>query len=387
MAGAKKRKRRESFGAIRQRSSGRYQASYVGPDGVRHYAPQTFDNMTDARGWLAIQQANIHSKSWSSTDTRAIEQARRGRTETLADYAESWISTRTNRHGEHLRPRTAAEYRRLVKGPLRSFADLRLAAITSEGVRVWYSGLIIAGTKTQAARAYELLKSIMATAVNDGRIKSNPCQIRGAASASTGKKTTPPTAAELQKMVDAMPQRYKAAVVLAAWTGVRFGELMELRRKDIEVLTEGDQTTIVVNVSRGVTQVTGQGFVVGPTKSEAGVRSIVLPPHVNAVVLGHLKDHVPRFPESLLFPAADGSTHLSQSTFYRHWDTARSAAKRPDLPWHGLRHYGATRAAVAGATLKELQARLGHSTVAAAMRYQHTAGRDEELARRMSELA
>jgi integrase len=57
------------------------------------------------------------------------------------------------------------------------------------------------------------------------------------------------------------------------------------------------------------------------------------------------------------------------------------------LPFHGLRHYGATKFAQTGATLKEIQERIGHSTVAAAMRYQHTAGRDAELAKRMSELA
>lgn len=382
-----KRKRREAFGSVRKLPSGRIQASYVGPDGLRHNAPQTFDTLTDARGWLVTQQAQILSGEWSRTATDLAESAKRGKTATFAEYAAQWIETRTNRHGEHLRPRTATEYRRLVNGPLKPFGDLRLSAISSESIRTWYSGMLVAGTKTQAARAYELLKSILATAVTDGRIKTNPCQIRGAASASTGRKITPPTAAELQRIVDHITPRFKAAVILAAWTGVRYGELTELRRKDIDVLESENDAAIVVNVSRGVTHVTGQGFVVGPTKSEAGVRSIVLPPHVNDIVLAHMKEHVGRFPDSLLFPGADGAGHLGQSAFYRHWNPARVAAKRPDLPWHGLRHYGATRAAVAGATLKELQARLGHSTVAAAMRYQHTAGRDEELARRMSELA
>ncbi|MEV7875556.1 tyrosine-type recombinase/integrase [Microbacterium sp. NPDC089188] len=382
-----KRKRREAFGSVRKLPSGRVQASYVGPDGVRHNAPQTFDGLTDARGWLVTQQAQILSGEWSRTATDLAESAKRGKTATFADYASQWINTRTNRHGEHLRPRTATEYRRLVSGPLNPFGELRLSAISPEAVRTWYSGLLVAGTKTQAARAYELLKSILATAVADGRIKANPCQIRGAAAASTGRKVTPPTAAELQRIVDHIMPRFKAAVILAAWTGVRYGELTELRRKDIDVVESDNGTAIVVNVSRGVTHVTGQGFVVGPTKSEAGVRSIVLPPHVNDVVLSHMREHVGQFPDSLLFPGADGAGHLGQSAFYRHWNPARVAAKRPDLPWHGLRHYGATRAAVAGATLKELQARLGHSTVAAAMRYQHTAGRDEELARRMSDLA
>ncbi|MFS0867444.1 tyrosine-type recombinase/integrase [Microbacterium sp. 179-B 1A2 NHS] len=373
---------------MRKLPSGRVQASYVGPDGERHNAPQTFDTLTDARGWLVTQQAQILSGEWSRGAAELAESAKRGKTATFAEYAENWIDTRTNRHGEHLRPRTAAEYRRLIRGPLAPFAPLRLTAITSEAVRSWYSDLVKAGTKTQAARAYELLKSVLATAVNDGRLKTNPCQIRGAAAASTGRKITPPTAAELAKIIEVITPRFKAAVALAAWTGVRYGELTELRRKDIDVIeSENGEQAIIVNVSRGVTQVTGQGFVVGPTKSEAGVRSIVLPPHVNDIVLTHLKENVTRFPESLLFPGADGSSHLGQSAFYKHWNAARVAAKRPDLPWHGLRHYGATRAAIAGATLKELQARLGHSTVVAAMRYQHTAGRDEELARRMSELA
>lgn len=386
---AKKRKRRESFGAIRQRSSGRYQASYVGPDGVRHNAPQTFDTMTDARGWLAVQHARILDGTWSLFDTARAEKSGRGRGVTFGDYAEQWISTRTNRHGDHLRPRTAAEYRRLVAGPLEPFQKLRLNAITPEDVRGWYSRLIGDGTKTQAARAYELLKAIMSTAVDDGRVKINPCQVRGGAQASTGKKVTPPTTAELEIILDRITPRYRAAVVLAAWAGVRYGELTELRRKDIDIVRDDDGAAqvIIVNVVRAVTHVPGQGFVVGATKSEAGVRAIALPPHVNAIVEAHLRDDVNPFPESLLFPAADGHTHLAQSTFYKHWNPARVAAGRPDMPWHALRHYGATRAALAGATLKELQARLGHSTVAAAMRYQHVAGRDEELARRMSELA
>jgi len=379
----KTRKRRESFGAIRQLPSKRYQASYVGPDGNRYTAPLTFTALEDARGWLARRRVEIADGVWSPHEAQAASSATKTKATTFADYAEQWVSTRTNRKGEHLRPRTAAEYRRLIAGPLAPFGQSRLAGISPEGVRSWYSDLIKAGTKTQAARAYELLKAILATAVQDGRLKSNPCQIKGAASASSGKKVEPPTAAELSTIVDAITARYRAAVLLAAWAGVRYGELTELRVKDLEKV--GD--VYVVNVSRAVAHVTGQGYIVGPTKSEAGVRTIVLPPHVTADIDRHLKDYVSRFPESLLFPGADGSSHLAQSAFYKHWDPARRAAKRGDMPWHALRHYGATRAALAGATLKELQTRLGHSTVAAAMRYQHTAGRDEELARRMSELA
>ena len=80
--------------------------------------------------------------------------------------------------------------------------------------------------------------------------------------------------------------------------------------------------------------------------------------------------------------------HLATATLYRHFYAARDAAGRPDLRFHDLRHTGAVLAAATGATLAELMGRLGHSTPAAAMRYQHVAsGADQALAERMSKLS
>lgn len=382
-----KRKRRESFGKVRALPSGRIQASYVGLDGIRYNAPQTFDNTTDARGWLAVQHSKLIKGDWSPMDAAQATTAKKKRADTLGEYAKTWLETRSNRHGEGLRPRTRVEYERLLEGSLSALAGERLAMITPEAIRAWYAEQLKTGKKTQTARAYGLLKSILATAVQDGRIVINPCMIRGAQNASTGKTVKPPTAAELQKIVAKITPRYRAAVLIAAWAGCRYGELTELRRKDIRVVKDGKTVeAIIVEVSRGVTHTTGVGYTIGKTKSEAGVRSIALPPHIFADILNHLKENTGDFPESLLFPAADGATHLAESSFVKHWYPARDAAKRSDMPFHALRHYGATRFAQTGATLKEIQARLGHSTVSAAMRYQHVAGRDGELARRMSDL-
>lgn len=91
--------------------------------------------------------------------------------------------------------------------------------------------------------------------------------------------------------------------------------------------------------------------------------------------------------DALLFPAADGTSHLAPSTLYRVFYPARKAAGRPDLRWHDLRHTGAVLAAQTGATLAELMGRLGHSTPQAALRYQHAAkGRDAEIARKLSQM-
>lgn len=383
-----KRKRRESWGAVRTLPSGRIQASYTGPDGKRYTAPLTFTATGDARGWLAVQRAAIVAGDWSEHDASTSAGAKQQKTGTLGEYASDWLETRVSRNGEALKPRTRAEYQRLLLGPLGSLTDSRLAALSPAKIRTWYSALLATGKKTQAARAYGLLNAIMGTAVQDGRVKVNPCMVRGAQSATSGRDIQPPTSAELEKIVTTITPRFKAAVIIAAWGGLRYGELTELRRKDIVITREGNTVTrVAVAVTRAVTHTTGHGYIVGSPKSRAGVRVVELPPHVFDDVLEHLRKHTGDFPDSLLFPAAAAGTHLAESTFVKHWYPARDAAGRSDLPFHALRHYGATRYALTGATLKEIQERMGHSTVKAAMTYQHAAGRDAELARRMSDLA
>src|SRR4029079_10262780 len=72
-----------------------------------------------------------------------------------------------------------------------------------------------------------------------------------------------------------------------------------------------------------------------------------------------------------------------------HWaKTVSSVGLSPDFHFHDLRHTGNQLAAEAGATTKELMRRMGHSTVRAAMRYQHsTDRRDREIAAEMSRRA
>jgi integrase len=187
-----------------------------------------------------------------------------------------------------------------------------------------------------------------------------------------------------------MPEQYRALILLASWCALRFGELTELRRKDIE-LTEHveDGETIhrgVIRVERGVVRV-GEGFQVTTPKSEAGSRDVAIPPHLVPVLREHLSKYVGKEQTSLLFPAKHGG-HLAPATLYRQFYKARDKAKRSDLRFHDLRHSGAVLAAATGATLAELTARLGHSTPQAAMRYQHAAeGRDQAIAAALSKIA
>jgi integrase len=169
-------------------------------------------------------------------------------------------------------------------------------------------------------------------------------------------------------------------ILLAAWCALRFGELAELRRRDI------DATHAVIHVRRGVTRTKGARIVGGP-KSEAGKRDVAIPPHLMPMVKSHLRDHAQIGRDGLVFPARHGG-HMAPATLYRVFYPARDAAGRPDLRFHDLRHTGAVLAAATGATLAELMARLGHSTAGAALRYQHAAAeRDKVIAEALSKLA
>ena len=256
---------------------------------------------------------------------------------------------------------------------------MQLAAITPTDVRAWHSTLL-PGKPTMRARTYALLRTILATAVSDELLDSSPCRIRGAGQTKRLHRIRPATVAELDALTAAMPDRLKLVVPLASWCALRVGEILELRRGDIDLEQE------VIRLRRAVVRVGGRDLV-GLPKSAAGVRDVSIPPHLVEPVRLHLAEHVGPQQVTLLFPKSNGE-HLATSALYAAWNRARIAAGRPDLGFHDLRHTGLVLAAIAGATLAELQQRAGHSSIEAAVRYMHVAkGREREIAALLSKLA
>jgi integrase len=373
---------KRSFGSVTKLSSGRWQARYVGPDGVRHPAPSTFDDRDTATAWLRRERTLCEDvENWEPPKVRALRSRQRL---TFDQYARRWIDQRT------LKPRTRHDYQLLLdKHLIPSFGTLPLVSITPETVKTWHSTM---GPEkpTLRAHAYGLLRSILADAERDELISRNPCHIRGAGNVKRKHKIKPATLPELTALVAAMPERFRVMTLMAAWCALRFGELAELRRKDVNL------STGVVHVRRAVSRV-GSTPVIGTPKSDAGMRDVAIPPHLLPLVQDHLDKNVGPEGDALLFPGTDGG-HLAPSSLYGRRSTAtrkgwgfyeaRSLAGRDDLRWHDLRHTGAVLAAGTGATLAELMGRLGHSTPGAALRYQHTAeGRDMAIARKLSALA
>ena len=370
MANSKGTKAR--FGNVRRLPSGRYQARYVGPDGHSHQAHTTFDTIGDAETWLSTIRADIVRDTWNPG-------GRPKNLLTFGQYAEAWLEGRKVR-GRPLAARTREHYRHLLDQHIYpTFESTPLRYITSEQVDHWYA-LTAVGKPTLQSHAYSLLRTILGTAVERNLITTaNPAKIRGAGSTERVRKVKPASLAELEELVAAMPERYRLMALLASWCALRFGELAELRRGDVNTKTG------TLHVRRGVVRAEGQTIVKKP-KSDAGIRDVAIPPHLLPLVREHLLKHAEPGKDGLLFPARGGG-HLAPSSLYRVFYRARDAAGRPDLRWHDLRHTGAVLAAQTGATLAELMGRLGHSTPAAALRYQHTAqGRDAAIAKALSAL-
>lgn len=366
---AAKRTRRQ-FGRLRQvKPSMRYQASYVGPDGLLHNAPSTFAAKDDAEAWLVDRRREIDRDKWSPSSGQADEPG-----VTFGEFSVAWLAQRD------LKTRTREHYRSLLDNYiLPTFETVDLKLIEPATVRKWHATCAI-GKPTIRSHAYGLVKSIMTTAAGDGLVLSNPCTIVGAGSSKRVHKIRPASLDELAVLVGAMPIQYQAMTLLAAWCALRYGELVELRRHDVDLKQE------VVRIRRAAVRVNGGSWEVTTPKSDAGIRDVAIPPHLIPVLAEHLKEHVGAGKESLLFPAKHGG-HLAPSSLYRSFYPARTEAGREDLRWHDLRHTGAVLAASTGATLAELMGRLGHATPQAAMRYQHSAqGRDKSIAAALSEL-
>src|SRR4029450_3676731 len=142
-----------------------------------------------------------------------------------------------------------------------------------------------------------------------------------------------------------MPERYQLMILLASWCALRFGELTELRRGDV------DLSHARLRVTRGVTWIDGKPPI-GAPKSNAGTRDVAIPPHLMPAVRQHLQDHVGWGKDALLFSTADGGQIGRGGAFQSTGSGHGKAAGRDDLRFHDLRHTSAAMAVRAAQPLR-----------------------------------
>jgi integrase len=281
---------------------------------------------------------------------------------TVQEFADRWLAGRSD-----LADRTRELYRYLLdKHVIPTLGPLTLADLSPSTVREWHQR-IANDHATTAAKAYRLLSTIMKTAVADEVIARNPCQVKGAASEKASERPIA-SMAEVQALADAMTESTRIAVLLASWCQLRRGELLGLRRRDVDTL----HGTVSVVVTR--TKTMAGTMVDKAPKSVAGRRTVAVPPNILPALKDHLADQMAPGRDALVL--AGGYRSLRTA-----WDNARNKVGRTDLRLHDLRHSGLTWSAATGATVAELMHRAGHASPAAALRYQHaTEDRDRALA-------
>jgi integrase len=357
------------FGRVRQLPSGRWQARYAGPDGVDRPAPQTFATKSEAGIWLTLMEAEIRSGDWINPDLGKVA---------FSDFAATWIEERPG-----LRPKTRELYRYLLRRHLSTLlGPMPIGDIQPGHVRRWRKILLDSGvSESTAAKAYRLLKTIMTTAADDGAIRRNPCRIKGAG-AETPAERTVLSVPQVFALSEAAESRYRALILLATFTSLRWGELAALRRSDIDLESR------VISVRRSLTELENGQLAFGPPKTEAGRRAVSFPALLSPVLLSHLSSFCSTGPDALVFTGPAGAP-LRRGNFRRRvWLPALAEAKTPAIHFHDLRHTGNTLTAEAGANLRELMARMGHASPRAALIYLHsTDTRQRQIADALGVLA
>jgi integrase len=364
-----RRQRGRSFGTVRKLPSGRWQVRYYDRAGARHTAPRTFPSKGDATRYLTQVEADLLRGVW--TDPRLART-------TFGEWVDRWQQTAGD-----LRPGTRVLYGYLLRRfLLPAFGSMPLGKLDALDVRAWLGGLHQAGevTPTTIAKAYRLLRSILNAAVEAGYLARNPCAIKGAGieRAAEMRHVSIP---QLTALAEAVPARYRALILVAGFGGLRWAELVGLRRRHV------DLAGAKLHVVEQAAEVAGK-FIVGPPKTEAGRRVVTLPALAVAALAEHLDRYAAPGPDGLVFLSARGK-YLARSSFRRLvWLPAVQQVGLDGLRVHDLRHTAATLAAAAGATTKELMERMGHTSPGVALRYQHVmADRQAVLAAALDDLA
>lgn len=333
--------------SIAKRPSGKWRARYRDGDGREH--ARHFPRKIDAQRWLDEVTASVVTGQY--VDPRA------GRV-TLEVFAASWQAS-------HVGGEAVA---RIVDNALRvhilpALGSNVLAALRRSHIQAFVKELSKRLGPGSVRNIYDVLQRVLLAAVEDKVIASSPCR-RIALPALPDRETVPPTVEQVQAISAAVPPRLRAAVVMLAGSGLRIGELLGLRVADVDFL----RRTVRVERQRA------QSGMLVPPKTAKSARTVPL----GRVVVGELAAHLAAFPsDEWLF-----TDEAVEPMTYRLWKKEWKAAAPPGVTTHDLRHFFASALIAGGASVKQVQTVLGHSSAVITLRvYSHLWPGDEDRTR------
>ncbi|WP_160297623.1 tyrosine-type recombinase/integrase [Demequina salsinemoris] len=347
----------------------------------------SFATIGDAQAALSIARSEIARGIYVPPTELRAQRAERDMLEriaetTVAQWSDDWLARLESMDRT---PATLGSYRSTLKAHiLPALGSKRLIDVTPADIDAMLDKLVMMpGAWTNAARVTRSM-FLAAVAAGAGGLAVSPMRT---AIASTRKRAKRPlartevaTAEQVAELTTAMPEHLAIAVPLAAWCALRQGEVLGLQRGDFAHLEEASMAT--VHVSRQWNQKAAPPTYTPPKAGSD--RIIAIPPVLVPLLLDHLDTYTGADDDAPLMPRRGRSKlPISQTTLDNAWRAAR-AEILPGFRFHSLRHTGLTAFAQAGATIAEIQARGGHSSVEVALRYQHaTLARDRTLAAKL----
>ena len=333
-----------------EKRNGRFRARYRDPLGRQR--SRTFTRKADADRFLREQGIEIDRGSW--LDPRHAEMA-------LAEWAIDFMAL-----ARRLSPTTQDTYQRdLDRYILPRFGSYRLGRMPADEIENWLNDEIEHGIAASSVhRHYRLLRRVLQVAVEKQKIAANPCE-----------RVHPPrvptremaflTWGEAIELAEAHTPQFRALIYFAVDTGMRWSELVGLRRARLDIRARKVRVT-----EQLVLRSNGQ-FLRKEPKSAAGVRSITIAPFTAAL----MEDHLSRFSvpgrDGFVFPNSAGSPIMAASFQSYHFGRARKSSG-VSCRFHDLRHTSVALAIATGAHPKAIQTRMGHSSIAVTLdRYGH----------------
>lgn len=310
-----------------------------------------FQRKREAEAWLTKAAWEV-SQGVHTADSQSI---------TIGQAADLWIA---KAEGEGRERSTVKQYRELARIHIVPLLGAeRLSRLTMPAVEAYRDALVATRSKAMAGKAVRALSSIIAEAQRRGLVAQNVAKgVKVVRSKREKKKVLIPPKDDLRAMLEVAPANFRPLLMTVIFTGLRSSELRALRRHDVN-LKVGEIT---------VEQRADQWGVIGSPKSEAGYRTVPIPP----MLVTELRAWMLRSPVSplgLLFPNSEGGVRLHSNMLNREYWPLQVAAgltrpgvggqERARYDFHALRHASASAWIKQGVDLKCLTTWMGHSSV------------------------
>jgi len=331
-----------------------WRARYTGPDGRER--SKRFERQVDAQTWLDTNGADIARGAWVDPAAGKV---------TFREYAESWRATKVD-----VGARTQINIDgRLDNHVLPHFGAMQMSAIRPSDVRTFVSKLTGAKKAPSTVKAiYLTTAQVFSQAVLDGIIAKTPCAGVGLPRDRHSDEMHFLTPGQVNDLATELTDRYKALVYVAAYAGLRAGELVALRVDSLDLGELGG----TIAVTGAASEVRGR-LIFGPTKTGRN-RTVAIPRFLSAM----LSDHINQYPspEGFVFTAREGGPIRHRNFYRRHFRpavlSARTTAVEDDrddeaipegLRFHDLRHTCAALLIANGRHLEEVKDHLGHGSI------------------------